>query len=127
MTNRHFGWLLVLAAVGLRAQSPENLRCEWQTEPLAIQTLTPRFSWTISSPADGSRGIRQTSYRLIVSASRQSISRHIGDIWDSAKVDTSNTLQVVYAVLLGSRILGSKGHRPLERACYFPNRVTAAK
>ena len=84
--------LCLLAAVCLRAQSPDNLRCEWQTQPLAIQTSAPRFSWLIAPPAE-----KQTAYRVIVSTSRRDITRNVGDNWDSGRVNSSETIQVLYA------------------------------
>lgn len=91
------GWLVVLLAASVSAQVPGNLRCEWQTEPVAIQTLTPSFSWIIRAVPEEKRGIRQTAYRIIVATSRRSIGLHIADVWDSGKVDSSNTLQIGYS------------------------------
>lgn len=89
-------WLLLCCAFVLRAQTPGNLRCEWQVEPIAIQTVSPHFSYLITAPSDA-HGIRQTAYRIVVSASKQSIARHIGELWDSGRVNTGNTLQIEYA------------------------------
>jgi hypothetical protein len=88
--------LLFVAALGLRAQSPMDLRCEWQTQPIAIQTEKPRFSWILSS-SESQRGVSQTAYRVIVSGSRQGIAKRAGDLWDSGKVTSSSTLQITYA------------------------------
>jgi hypothetical protein len=87
--------LLGLLALCIKAQTPVKLRCEWQNEPIAIQTQTPRFSWILSS-SDNKRGIRQTAYRVIVSSSRQPIGKRLGDLWDSGKIDSSETLQITY-------------------------------
>jgi hypothetical protein len=91
-----FVWLLFLATLALQGQTPADLRCEWQTQPVGIQTETPRFSWIIS-PDSGRRGVRQTSYRVIVANSRQSIDKRDGDAWDSGKAESSDTLQITYA------------------------------
>ena len=89
-------WLLLAAASGLRAQLPDNLRCEWQTQPIAIQTAAPRFSWIIAASSNRQR-IRQTAYRIIVSADQKSITRRMGDFWDSGKINSSATLEITYA------------------------------
>ena len=89
------GFLVVIASFTLQAQSPVALRCEWQSEPIAIQTSTPRFSWTVTS-SDNRRGIRQSAYRVLVASSEQVIKKHIGDLWDSGKLESSNTLQIAY-------------------------------
>ena len=82
--------LLCLAA---QAQTPEHLKCEWQTEPLAIQTESPRFNWTINADP----GIRQAAYRVVVSSSKQGITRHLGDMWDSGRTNSSDTVQIAYS------------------------------
>jgi alpha-L-rhamnosidase len=82
--------LLVLTA---HAQTPEHLQCEWQTEPLAVQTDSPRFNWTINAAA----GIRQAAYRVIVSSGKQGMVRHAGDMWDTGRTNSSNTIQVTYS------------------------------
>ena len=90
-------WLLLFAtAMALRAQSPDNLRCEWQAQPIAIQTATPRFSWMIVAQGNARQGIRQTAYRVIVASTKQAIARHAGEAWDSGKIDSPLTFQVVY-------------------------------
>ena len=90
-------WLLALLAVSMQAQHPSNLRCEWQTEPIAIQTSTPAFSWIIRAVPENKRGIRQSAYRVIVATSRNSIETHTANAWDSGRVNSSNTLQIKYA------------------------------
>ena len=91
------GLLLLAFASGLYAQSPDNLRCEWQTQPIAIQSAAPRFSWLMTAASPDQRGLRQTAYRVLVSAGKQSITRHVGDFWDSQKIGSSDSLQIPYA------------------------------
>jgi len=76
---------------GLRT---EHLRCEYLVHPLAIDTPEPRLSWIVASKE---RGQRQTAYRVLVSSSEDLLSRDQGDLWDSGKVQSSQTVQVVYA------------------------------
>jgi hypothetical protein len=98
LTRRHLRfclWLLAAASC-LLAQSPDNLRCEYQTQPIAIQTLNPRFSWLLTA-SENRHNIHQTAYRVIVSSDKKSITHHLGDQWDSGKTNSSNTLQVTYA------------------------------
>jgi alpha-L-rhamnosidase len=91
------GLLLFACVLCVGAQSPENLRCEWQTQPIAIQTTAPRFSWTIAAGSENRIGIRQTAYRVIVASGKTAITRHLGDMWDSGRVNSSDTLQITYA------------------------------
>ena len=78
----------------------ENLRCEYQTNPLAIDAARPRLSWTLSSLT---RGARQTAYQILVASSRQTLAADRGDLWDSGKVSSAETIQVEY----GGRPLAS--------------------
>ncbi len=87
-------WLLAFNVLLLQAQTPSGLRCEWQTQPIAIQTDTPRFSWMMS----GTRpGLSQTAYRVFVSHSHSEIAKHVGTEWDSGRLDSSASLQIRYA------------------------------
>ncbi|MGI4787361.1 MAG: family 78 glycoside hydrolase catalytic domain [Janthinobacterium lividum] len=66
--------------------TPVSLRCEYKTNPLGIDTLTPRLFWTLEAP--GERGARQTAYQIWVNE---------GELWDSGKVTSSETTQIEYA------------------------------
>lgn len=64
------------------------LKCCAQTFPIQIDVSRPAFSWKIIS--DGEYGIRQKSYRIIVRKESGE------DCWDSGKIDSDETLQVIY-------------------------------
>ena len=74
-------------------QTVGNLRCEYQTEPLAIDSPRPRLSWTLSSPT---RGARQTAYQILVASSLKKLAADQGDLWDSRKVSSDETSQIEY-------------------------------
>jgi alpha-L-rhamnosidase len=74
--------------------SAGNLRCEYQTDPLAIESAKPRLSWTLASSA---RGARQTAYQILVASSPQILAADQGDLWDSGKVESDQSIQVEYA------------------------------
>ena len=71
-----------------------DLRCEYSVAPLGINTTKPRFSWSILSDR---RGDRQTAYRLLVASSLERLSEDKGDVWDSGKTDSSQSVFVEYA------------------------------
>lgn len=73
---------------------PAQLRCEYLTNPLGIDVLQPRLSWIVESEE---RGQRQTAYQILVASDRQQLDANHGDLWDSGKVDSSQTAHVVYA------------------------------
>ncbi|MGI8906740.1 MAG: family 78 glycoside hydrolase catalytic domain [Candidatus Sumerlaeaceae bacterium] len=71
-----------------------NLRCEYLTQPLGIDTTAPRLSWIVSSPG---RGEVQSAWQVRVASSREGLEPGPGDLWDSGKVDGAETNQIVYA------------------------------
>ena len=59
------------------------------------------------------RGVRQTAYQILVASSRESLGRAEGDLWDSGKVESDESVQVVY----GGLPVGS------GQTCYWKARV----
>ncbi|HWQ90581.1 MAG TPA: family 78 glycoside hydrolase catalytic domain, partial [Clostridia bacterium] len=84
-------WFASLAVAGL---SPARLRCEYLEQPLAIDTAQPRLNWVVES---AERGQRQTACRILVASSAALLEKHRGDLWDSGKMETDQTVHVVYA------------------------------
>jgi alpha-L-rhamnosidase len=74
---------------------PARLRCEYQTEPLAIDTAEPRFSWILESDPEA-RQIRQVAYRIRVATSSELLDSGQPDLWDSGQVHSDRQLHVVY-------------------------------
>jgi len=72
---------------------PVNLRCEYLANPLGIDVCKPRLSWKLTSTQ---RGQRQTAYRLLVATSPDTLDKNVGDIWDSRKVESGQSIQIVY-------------------------------
>ena len=60
-----------------------GLRCEYRTDPLAVDAARPRLSWTALSPT---RGARQTAYKILIDSSLKTLAADQGDLWDSGKV-----------------------------------------
>ncbi len=86
---------LLLASASAWAQvDAAQLRCEYLADPVGIDVTTPRLSWILESSV---RAQRQTGYQVLVSSSRELLSREQGDLWDSGKVDSLEQNQVVYA------------------------------
>lgn len=71
-----------------------NLRCELLHNPQGIDVLNPRLSWELSGDR---RGLEQTAYHILVASSAEKLAAGEGDLWDSGKVDTSQSVQVAYA------------------------------
>jgi len=80
-----------MAARGL---SPSYLRCEYGIDPLGIDVKRPRLSWIVRSDR---RCQKQTAYRILVASSEALLAADRGDLWDSGKVASDATAQIVYA------------------------------
>jgi alpha-L-rhamnosidase len=85
------GCLRAVGAVG--PEPPTGLRCEYLSNPLGIDVLQPRFSWI---PNHSQRGETQTAYQVLVSSSPEKLGRDQGDQWDSGKISSGDSIQVVY-------------------------------
>lgn len=73
------------------ALTPVDLRCALRVNPMGIGDANPRLSWQLQS--DGtSRGETQSAYEIQVGSSAGA-----ADLWDSGKVISSQTVDVVYA------------------------------
>src|SRR5436190_18930018 len=72
----------------------QNLRCEMLVNPLGIDIKEPRLSWQLSSDQ---RNVQQTAYEIIVSSSREKLSKNDGDVWSSGKINSSQSIHVEYA------------------------------
>lgn len=71
-----------------------NLRCEYLHNPLGIDSPRPRLSWEMQSEH---RGDYQTAYQIIVASSPELLKRNQGDLWDSGKVLSDQSIQIEYA------------------------------
>ena len=84
-----------LAAISTFATvSVGNLRCESLENPLGIDATQPRLSWQLSSDE---RGQKQTAYEILVASSGKNLAKDKGDLWDSGKISSDESIQVDYA------------------------------
>lgn len=70
-----------------------ELRCEYRTSPLGIDEAKPRLGWQIASEL---RGQKQTAYRILVASTEEKLAAEMGDLWDTGKVQSSETIQIEY-------------------------------
>jgi hypothetical protein len=71
-----------------------DLRCEYVKNPLGVDTTEPHLSWRMESTVPGQV---QTAYQILVASSSDHLSRDNGDLWDSGKVTSDQSIQVEYA------------------------------
>lgn len=70
-----------------------NPRCELLKDPLGIDVTQPRLSWEIMTEK---RNVQQTGYHIIVASTEEKLEKNEGDIWNSGKVNSSQSVHVVY-------------------------------
>ena len=73
--------------------APQNLQCEYQSNPLGIDVQKPRLSWIVN---DNRRGADQTAYQVLVASSKDLHQQDKGDIWDSGKVESDQSVHIEY-------------------------------
>jgi len=86
---------LMMSLVWLQAAAvPVNLQCEYQAEPMGIDVTQPELNWQVRSDE---RGQRQTAYEILVASSAEILRRNQGDLWDSGKVISDETVNTAYS------------------------------
>lgn len=71
----------------------KNLHCEYLENPLGVVTPHPRFSWILKS---SERGKFQTAYHILVASTRKNIEEDNGDMWNTGKVESDNSINIEY-------------------------------
>ena len=92
----------------------ENLRCEYLTNPIGIDADSPRLSWTLKSDQ---RAQKQSAYQILVASSPTILQQGQGDLWDTGKVLTDQSVEISYQ----GKSLASRMH------CHWKVRVWDAK
>lgn len=83
--------IILLGNYVLHAQvKPVELTCEFQENPLVVETPNPRFGWKLLSDLQGDK---QTAYQIIVSSEKAAKS---GDVWNSGKIRSDKSQLVDY-------------------------------
>ena len=71
-----------------------DLKCEYRTNPLGLDTPQPRLSWVLNSKQ---RGEAQTAYQVLAASTPDALAKGNGDVWDSGRVASAESVHVVYA------------------------------
>ncbi len=74
---------------------PQEPRCEYHENPLAIGTTVPRFSWKLKPTDSKSRDLVQTAYEIQVAREADGFTGKL--LWSSGKVASTATSQLAYA------------------------------
>ena len=86
--------VLIFTVTAVAAElKPVALRCEYRVNPLGIDEPQPRLTWRVES---GERGAKQTAYQILVASSAELLAKNSGDLWDSGKISSDDTVNVAY-------------------------------
>jgi alpha-L-rhamnosidase len=73
------------------------LRCEYLRDPFAVQSPQPRLSWMVEATGSAARGRVQTAYQILVADCPDVLARDEGNLWDSGRVASDESIHIVYA------------------------------
>lgn len=86
--------LFFLSVTTFAQVTVQSLTCEYTAKGEGIDAVKPVFGWMLRSPGFN---IRQTAYRILVTDNPATLAHHKGNIWDSKKVLSDASVQIVYA------------------------------
>lgn len=76
------------------AVSVSNLKAEQMVNPIGVDATTPRLSWQISSDQNE---VMQTAYQILVASSPEELAKDNGDLWNSGKVISDQSVLISYS------------------------------
>jgi alpha-L-rhamnosidase len=83
----------IVIMVSVASATPVRLRCEYLKNPLGIDGTAPHLSWQSNSTE---RNWRQVAYEVLVASSDENLRAGKADIWDSGRVDSTESVGIVY-------------------------------
>ncbi len=86
--------VLILAAFSCAGLTVSHPGCEHRENPLGVDVAQPGLNWILQSSG---RGDRQTAYQILAATSRSGLDKNAGDLWDSGRVASDDTIQILYA------------------------------
>ena len=78
----------------LASLTPVDLRCDYAVNPLGVESPAPRLFWKLQADE---RGQRQTACEILAASSPEKLAHDQGDLWDSGRVASAETIQIPYA------------------------------
>jgi len=101
MKTKYFFFLITIFLLGKGNSQNSQLmplqlhepKVEYHENPQGIDVVKPRLSWTLTGEG---RNRVQSAYQILVSSSKKILSENNGDKWDSGKVISNSTNQIIY-------------------------------
>src|SRR6056297_1147435 len=97
-----FSFLLILSLTFLfncanfqSEPAPQGLMTDLLKNPkeAVITNPEPRFSWIVNGESDATM---QTAYQILISSDKQIIKENEGDVWDSGKVSSEESVSIPF-------------------------------
>ena len=70
-----------------------DLKCEYLENPLGIDIVKPRLSWQLITERNN---VSQKAYQIMVSTDAAKLENNVGDLWDTDKVLSDQSIQIIY-------------------------------
>ncbi|MCX2476633.1 family 78 glycoside hydrolase catalytic domain [Pedobacter sp. MC2016-05] len=98
-----FSWLF-LFSFSLYAEeiTVARLSLGYRNNPIGVDFTSPSLSWKLQSDQ---RNVTQAAYQVLVSSSITKLNQNIGDVWDTRKVNSAQSIQIEYQ---GAKLLSTK-------------------
>jgi alpha-L-rhamnosidase len=90
--SRWIGVLALFLPIMAQATQPVDLKCDFRTDPLAVDRPDPLLSWRLDG---GRRGLAQQGYQIQVASSVARLDQP--DHWDSGWVEGPQSIAIPYA------------------------------
>jgi hypothetical protein len=71
----------------------EKTLCEYQLNPIGLDKKNPGLSWQMTADR---RNVEQVAYRVLVASELSELDQDKGNIWDSGKIMSSQSVQVEF-------------------------------
>jgi alpha-L-rhamnosidase len=110
------GLLALVPASQAAPLVPAGLQAEMRTDPQGLDAERPRLGWRVESP---DRNAKQAAYRILVARSEAKLAADEGDLWDSGRVESGETLQIAY----GGKPLYAGQPLDSRQACFWKVKV----
>ncbi|WP_343539867.1 alpha-L-rhamnosidase [Sphingobacterium thalpophilum] len=102
-----------------------DLRTEQLRNPQGIDVAMPALSWKLRADE---RAVVQEAYHILVASSEEKLRQNIGDLWDSGRQISSNSINIMYRgkmlqsvdkVFWKVRVYTNKGETEWSEAVYW--------
>lgn len=87
------GLCALMACTDRHSLEVDNLRCEYQSDPLAIDNTRPHLSWTLTAR---DKDCKQAAYQILAATEKKKLTEGKADIWDSGKINASQSPHVAF-------------------------------